>query len=123
MSKKILIIDDDFDLVKGLTIKFESEGYKIVHAFDGENGIKELSQKTPDLIILDLMMPKMVGHTFVNKVKSREDLKDIPIIIITGQDNQKFMLEREAMSGIISDYLIKPFQFSDLLNKVAWTLK
>ena len=119
MAKKILIIDDEIELVKGLTIILESKGYKTVPAYDGEGGMKKLEEENPDLIVLDIMMPKMDGYTFVRKIKAKKSTEKIPIIILTAKDKMEDLFELEG----VKDYVVKPFEHQDLLNRIEKLLK
>jgi DNA-binding response OmpR family regulator len=119
MDKKILIVDDEIDLVKGLAIILESKGYEAVLAYDGEEGIKKVKEESPDLIILDIMMPKMDGYTFVKKIKANKSTKKMPIIILTAKDKMKDLFEIEG----IKDYVVKPFKNEDLLGRIEKLLK
>lgn len=114
MNKKILVVDDEIDLVKGLTIILESKGYEVLSAFDGEEGMKKVEEENPDLIVLDIKMPKMDGYTFVKKIKANKSTEKVPIIILTAKDKMKDLFEIEG----IKDYVVKPFKNEDLLGKI-----
>lgn len=119
MAKRILVIDDEVQLVSMITLRLESAGFEVISAFDGEAGMEELKKGGIDLVILDIGMPKMDGYTFVKEAKADDALKDIPIVVLTGKDRMKDMFEAEG----IKDYLVKPFEADELLNKINDYLK
>lgn len=84
MSKKILILDDDPMIVDYLTDLFNDNGYQTCFAYNAEEGFDVLKSEKPDLITLDLDMPKITGPLFYVKFRKIEDLKDIPVIVISG---------------------------------------
>lgn len=119
MSKKILVIDDEPELVKALKIRFESKGYKVAQASDGEEGIKKIQGEKPDLIVLDIMMPAMDGYTFAREVRFNPGTKHIPVIILTAKEKMKDLFEIEG----IKEYIVKPFEYQELLDRIEKLLK
>lgn len=101
----ILIIEDDKFLLKAYEIKLKKEGFSVALAKDGVTGIFLAEEKSPSLIILDLMLPKMNGFEILKKLKSSEDLKNIPVIVISVL-GQKIDKEKAIMLGA-EKYLIK----------------
>jgi len=83
-KKKILIIDDEPDMVTGLQAFLEDNGYEICVAFDGKEGMEVLKRERPDLVTLDLSMPKDTGTRFYRNMTKSKEFKDVPIIIISG---------------------------------------
>ncbi|MCK5014527.1 MAG: response regulator [Candidatus Omnitrophica bacterium] len=114
MSKKILFADDDAHLMEVLLLRFKSAGYKTVDAYDGEEALLKMRAEKPDLIVMDITMPKMNGYTLVREMKADETLKDIPVIVLSGKDTMQDIFEIEG----VGTYLVKPFGFDDLLGKV-----
>jgi CheY-like chemotaxis protein len=86
-AKKILIIDDDPDTLTYLSTVLQDHHYETITASDGDEGLKKLQEIVPDLILLDLMMPKKSGVKFLNEIKLNEALKHIPIIVESGASN------------------------------------
>lgn len=86
-SKSILIIDDDTQLLSVLHIKFEQEGYKVFVAKDGLEGLEQAFKEHPDLILLDLRMPRMDGENFLAKLRDNPWGKDVPVLILTNSDS------------------------------------
>jgi CheY-like chemotaxis protein len=114
MGRKILVIDDEPNVVKMVRSRLETENYVVVAAFNGKEGLEKVKSERPDLIILDILMPEMDGYTFVKEIRSNQSLKHIPIIILTAKDKMKDLF---AMEGI-KDYIVKPFKGEDLLEAV-----
>lgn len=114
MAKKILVIDDDLDLVDRLRDKLEDQKYSVIGAFDGEDGFEKAKTEAPDLIILDIVMPRMNGHELATKLKSDKDTRSIPILVITVHEE----LVKFFNLGEINGYLLKPYRLKDLLEKV-----
>lgn len=116
---KILIVEDEPDMVTGLRDNFELEGYKVVVARDGEEGLRKALEEKPDLIVLDLMLPKMSGLDVCRNL--RKSSFDAPILMLTarGQELDKVLgLEVGA-----DDYITKPFGLNELLARVRAHLR
>jgi DNA-binding response OmpR family regulator len=84
MSKKVLVIDDDENAVKFLSVVLSENGYEPLAAYDGREGMQKLQEEKADLIILDVMMPKKSGFVLFKQMKRDENLKDIPVLMLTG---------------------------------------
>jgi len=84
MSKKVMIIDDDENTVKFLSVVLNENGYESVSACDGREGMEKLKEDRVDLIILDVMMPKKTGFVLFKQLKKSEQLRDIPVLMLTG---------------------------------------
>jgi len=120
-QKKILIIDDEEDIQKLLKIRLEQENFVIVLANDGEKGIKVAELETPDLIILDIMMPKVDGYSCLKEIRKIQKIKDTPVLMLSGKEEEKvrdlFAFQK------ISGYMEKPFELDTLVDKVKEILK
>lgn len=119
MKKKILIIEDEKDLVKGLKINLADEGYEVDCAFDGAEGLHKAMEQTPDLIILDIMLPEMNGLEVCRELRQKNI--DIPIIMLTakGEEIDKVLgLEIGA-----DDYITKPFSLRELIARIKAHLR
>ena len=112
--KKILIIDDDPEIAELAKQRLEAHQYQVVMASDGEEGERIAVTQHPDMIILDIKMPKLDGYSFVKNFKHDEAHKKIPIIIMTAFANMKDLF---AMEGV-DHYMVKPFKAEDLVHKV-----
>jgi DNA-binding response OmpR family regulator len=84
MSKKVMIIDDDENAVKFLSVVLSENGYESYAAYDGREGMDKLLETKVDLIVLDVMMPKRTGFVLFKQLKKNDDLKDIPVLMLTG---------------------------------------
>lgn len=114
MPKKILIIDDDPGLVKIVSAFLSSHGYLVSAAVDGEEGIAKVAADRPDLIILDVQMPKMNGYTFVFELKKIPHSHHIPIIVLTVKEGMAEIFKVEG----VKEYLTKPLQPEVLLTNI-----
>ena len=103
MSKKILIIEDEQTLVKALMDSLMAVGHEVEVAIDGEQGWQKLQESKPDLVLLDLILPKMDGFTLLSKMKEDEKLKDIPVVVLTNLSD----VTDKVMKLGASEYLIK----------------
>lgn len=118
---KILVIDDDPDLVEALKIILETKSYGVVSAFDGEEGLEKVKEENPDLIILDLLLPKEDGAVLCRELKSNPRYTDIPILVLTAMAEKldpKVFPEHKISSLPADDYVEKPIQPQDLLVRV-----
>ncbi|VAX34897.1 hypothetical protein MNBD_UNCLBAC01-1224 [hydrothermal vent metagenome] len=112
--KKILVIDDEQDLVDMLKYALEAQGYIVVTAFDGLEGLEKTKKEKPDLIMLDYMMPKLDGLSFIEEIGLDEDLRKTPIIVLTGKD---FILREFAYRGRCQ-FFNKPFDIDEVLKRI-----
>jgi len=114
--KKILIVDDEMDLVETLRFPLEMEGYNVLVSYNGEDGLHQARKEKPNLILLDLMLPKLDGYKVCRLLKFDERYKHIPILMLTAKTQ-----ERDKTMGMetgANEYLTKPFEMDDLLKKV-----
>lgn len=114
MSKKILVIDDDPTLVKVVQPFLESHGFSVSIACDGEAGLEAAKKISPDLIVLDVQMPKMNGYTFVFELKKVTSIKAVPIIVLTAKDGMAEIFKVEG----VKEYISKPFKPEVLLTAI-----
>lgn len=84
MPKRVLVVDDDENTRRFLTVALEENGYEAVTAEDGDDGLRKIQESIPDLILLDVMMPKKTGFTLFKQLRKTEEYKDIPVIMLTG---------------------------------------
>lgn len=129
MAKKILIVDDDKDLVQTLEAALRHNGYDVVKAYSGTEGLSVLVKEKPDLIILDVMMETdTAGFEIANQIRSSRtssryaEFKDIPIIMLTAINqvtNSRFSLdENDSFLPAIKDFLTKPIKIEELLKTI-----
>ena len=119
--KKVLIVDDEQDIVESLKFVLEAEGYECFTAFNGEDGLKSAKEILPDLIILDIMMPKMNGYKISRLLKFDTKYKDIPIIMLTARSQEEDKLIGEETGT--DEYITKPFELDFVVGKVNEYLK
>ncbi len=121
MRNKILIVDDERDIVETLVFMLKQRGYDCIFAYNGEEGLKLAKEEAPDLIILDVMMPKINGYKICRLLKYDARYKNIPIIMVTarGQEQDKAIGEETGAD----EYITKPFEFSDVIERIEKYLK
>ncbi len=117
MVKKILIVEDEKILLDLLKNKLSGLGYEVIVAIDGQTGFESLKEVSPDLVLLDLIMPKMDGFEFLEKKQEDDSIKDIPVIVISNS-GQPVELDRVRQLGV-RDWLIKTeFDPQEVVKKV-----
>ena len=116
-KKKILIIDDDRDLCKTISIWLETSRFIPYEANNGRKGWETIKRELPDLIILDLTMPGLDGFDILKFVRSNQDTNHIPIVVLTGKDTMG-EVEKAFASGA-NDYIKKPFDWWRLYTKIC----
>jgi DNA-binding response OmpR family regulator len=114
-KKTILVVDDDQELSDGLRIVLERQGYHVIQARDGQQGKQLVYQQRPDLVILDMMMPRMGGYPVLEHFKGKTDAP--PIIMITANEGSRHKAYAEYL-GVV-DYIRKPFAMERLLESVT----
>ncbi|MBI1917468.1 MAG: response regulator [Planctomycetes bacterium] len=117
-EKKILLVDDDMELSNGLRVVLEKQGYQVFQARDGQQGKQMVYQHHPDLVILDMMMPRMGGYPVLEHFKGKPDAP--PIIMITANEGSRHKAYAEYL-GVV-DYIRKPFAMERLLESVVNSL-
>jgi CheY-like chemotaxis protein len=117
MAKKILVVDDEPDILDVATVRLKHLGYEIIPAVDAEEALALLKNNAPDLILLDLVLPGMQGDELCEKLKSDEKFKNIPIILFTASA-MRHSLPKKVKEICADDYIMKPFEPGDLLSKV-----
>ena len=114
MQKKILCVDDDPIIIEMLTTRLEASGYEVIGAEDGVEGLEKVLSHQPDLILLDIMMPRMDGSELLQRLKDEGLTKKIPIIVLTAKASMReFYLVQGA-----SELMVKPFKSHDLLAEI-----
>ena len=124
MGKRIMIIDDEKDIRVYLKTLFEKNGYETETAKDGEEGFPKTKAFKPDLITLDILMPKQSGIRLYNQLKEDEDLKDIPIVVLTGLSQYQQFYQQDFPEDELPDAFIeKPIQINNLYKEFSKYLK
>lgn len=120
--KKILFIEDESALQKTFRVFIEQEGYQMVSALDGESGFNLAKMEKPDLILLDLILPKLHGFEVLEKLKEDYETKEIPVIILTNLENPNDI--NKALELGAKTYLVKSnYTLSELVEKVKKALE
>lgn len=117
MPTKILSVDDSKTIRMIVTRSFRAYDCTIVEAANGEEGLAVAAREKPDLIILDITMPVMDGVTMLGKLRENEELKGIPVIMLTAESSRENVTQLAKMG--VRDYLVKPFKEDQLLEKVG----
>jgi len=128
MPGKILVVDDDPDILDAVVMILESQGYSVVTARDGIEGLATLKAESPDLMILDLMMPKMDGFAVCKELQDPRwsKYKSIPILILTSVREEASRRRYELETGLeldVDDYIEKPMSPDVLLERVSSLIK
>jgi DNA-binding response OmpR family regulator len=113
-QKTILIVDDDVELADGLRVVLERQGHRVIQARDGQQGKQQIYNHRPDLVILDMMMPRMGGYPVLEHFRNKPDAP--PIIMITANEGSRHKAYAEWL-GVV-DYIRKPFAMERLLEAV-----
>lgn len=117
VNKTILIIEDEEATLKVLVAKFKHEGFEVLEARDGEEGLAISLKEKPDLILLDIIMPKMDGITYLKELRKDSWGKSVPVVILTNLSDDKSIAE--AMEGGVYDFLVKSsWETEDLVKRV-----
>jgi len=119
-KKKILIIDDEPDIIEFCQMALEANGYEVLSALSGESGLEIIASTPPDLILLDIMMPGMDGFEVCKRLKGSDDTKDIPVFMVSAKALE-LDLQRGHEVGC-DDYVVKPFEMKALLEKICSNL-
>lgn len=117
----ILVVDDNPDVRLALTTLLEDEGYEVAEADDGDVGLEAARERKPDLILLDLMMPRMNGFETLRELKRDEGLSDIPVVVLTARRGSEDMTLAKALGA--TDYLNKPWNDGGLETAVRNALE
>ncbi|MBU2598973.1 response regulator [bacterium] len=115
-KKKILVVDDEPYVVRSLIFVLKKEGYLTVSASNGEEALQKAMTEEPDLIFLDIMMPKINGYEVCKRLKEHEKTKDIYIIILTAKGQKE-----DKMKGVevgVNEYITKPFSPSKVIQRM-----
>ena len=119
--KKILIVDDEQDIVESLKFVLEASDFTCYCAYNGEDGLRLAKELVPDLIILDVMMPKINGFKISRLLKYYAKYKNIPILMVTARTQEEDKLIGEETGA--DEYITKPFELDEVVKKVEQYLK
>ena len=116
MARRILLVDDEPDFVEMIQMRLEANGYEVLTAYDGTEGMKTAEAEKPDLILLDVMMPGLDGLQVLRRLRRSEAVGDTPVIMLTARGESKAIMQAQKYGT--TDYLIKPCESKDLLALV-----
>ena len=111
---KILVVDDEAILVKGIRFNLQNEGYEVITGSDGLEAVQAVQTQHPDLVVLDVMMPRKDGYTLVQEMRSQG--MDTPVLFLTARDSVADRVKGLDLGA--DDYLVKPFDFDELLARL-----
>ncbi|OQX81165.1 MAG: two-component system response regulator [Candidatus Omnitrophica bacterium 4484_70.1] len=117
MTKKVLIIEDAKHVVMMLESRLRANGYEVISAYDGQQGLERAQKEKPDLIIMDIMLPKLTGDEVCKKLKQNKELATIPIIVLTALARRQDIKLAEQLG--VDAYITKPFMPDVLLSKIG----
>ena len=128
MSEKqhILVVDDDPDLVESVSMKLESENFSVTKAYDGVEAWDKIKEERPDLIILDVMMPRKNGYELCDELKKSEEYKDIIVVLLTAVADAVTSTSFTHMDGkttLADDFIPKPIELDRLMQMVKENLE
>jgi DNA-binding response OmpR family regulator len=116
MATRVLIAEDDLHIVELLTFVLEREGYAVAAAVDGEAAIEHLRRDPPDLLILDVMLPRLNGFEVLETIRADAKLKDLPVIVLTAKGQTQDRRTAEELG--IDEFMTKPFSNRDVVATV-----
>lgn len=120
-GKKVLLVDDEEDFVDIVRTRLESNGFEVAVAYDGEEALEKVKEEKPDIIILDIVIPKVNGFDVCRKLKNDQAYKGIPIIMLTAKFQANDIKFGEAVGA--NAYITKPFEPQILVDKMYELLK
>ncbi len=121
-QKLVLVVDDDPDLVEAVSMKLEAKGFRVNKAYDGEEGMEKIKEEKPDLVILDVMMPRKNGWVLCEEIKTDNDLKSIIVVMLTAVGDAvktTNYTHHDGKTTLADDYLPKPIDLDKLMEIVA----
>jgi len=121
-KRRIMIIEDDPDMIELLSLIVRRGGYEPISALGGQEGVRKLREIGADLVLLDLMMGDMSGWLVLQTVKGDETLQHIPVLIVSAKHQMEDPSQAEAFAHLFEGYLVKPFVVQDLLSQITEAL-
>jgi len=121
MKKRIMIVDDEENVVGLVKAIFEQEGFEVIVAYDGQECLEKLEKVKPDLILMDMMMPKMTGKEVTKKIRANPKTKGLKIAFLTVVRLSEIGKDELKKLNVL-DFITKPFDNADLVNKVKKVL-
>jgi two-component system alkaline phosphatase synthesis response regulator PhoP len=122
MGNKILVVDDEAHIIKLVESRLKSNGHTVITACNGLEGFEKAKAENPDIILLDITMPRMSGKDALMKLKADKQTSSIPVIMLTGRSGAEDIVDCLTKGGA-ADYIVKPFMATDFLNKINTVLE
>ena len=119
MRKKILVVDDDIDILEPLSLLIEAEGYQVSSIINGKDTFKKIDEYQPHLLLLDILMSGVDGRDICRKLKIQEKTKSLPIILMSAHPTANV----DAQKCGADDFVAKPFEINDLISKITHLLE
>lgn len=120
-APQVLVVEDDADLAKIVELNLDHAGYEVDHAADGGEGLERARAAPPDLVLLDVMMPVMDGWQVLRALKTGEDTRDIPVVMLTALSEERDVIQGHLEGAV--HYISKPFEMRELLDTVRSALR
>ena len=117
-KKKILIVDDEFDIVELLKLRLEINGFAVMTAFDGIEALEKIREEMPDMILMDIKMPRLNGYKVTKAIRENPVTRNVPIFIITAMSKYTSNVAEQCRDLGIADVFYKPFDSVQLLTKI-----
>lgn len=121
MAPKVLIVDDEEHIIELITFNLELKGYEVDSASDGEEALQKFKKIKPDLILLDIMLPKINGIEVCHRIRESEELPDVAIIMLTARGMEKDKVEGLEVGA--DDYITKPFSIQELMARIKAVMR
>jgi two-component system alkaline phosphatase synthesis response regulator PhoP len=113
---KILVVDDEKEVVAGLKKALENNDFEVITAYDGVEGLKKAFEERPSLILLDIMMPKKDGFTMLKELRMHELGRNVPVVILSVKGESHALLKSQELGSV--DYIIKPYSVREVIDCV-----
>jgi DNA-binding response OmpR family regulator len=117
-KSRILVVDDDPSVRKFVTVNLEARNYQVISAVDGDEALRQIEKEQPDLVLLDIMMPRLDGLTVCRRIREKSA---VPIMIISARDSEDDTVK--CLDSGADDYLTKPFSLKELLARIKAILR
>ncbi|HNV86712.1 MAG TPA: response regulator [Candidatus Omnitrophota bacterium] len=121
MDKKVLVIEDESDISRPLAFRLKKKGLETLIAVDGEEGLAMAKREKPDLVILDLMLPKLPGEEVCKQIRQDESIGNVPILMLTAKASDIDKVVGKTLGA--TSYMTKPFEANELLREIDRLLK
>jgi DNA-binding response OmpR family regulator len=114
MGQKVLVVDDEVDFVDAVKMRLEANGYEVITAYNGKEGLDKAASEMPSLIFLDLVMPKVNGFEMLSRLKEDTALCHIPVVIMTAKCETEYVFDAGKLGA--EDYIVKPVSMDGIIQ-------